>query len=78
MTMIVVSHHIPSTMRMADRVLLILPHARVEGSPDELRASQDPEVANFLDENAADTDEELSPAANPPQPRSDARAGSPR
>ena len=73
-TMIVVSHHIPSTMRMADRVLLILPHTRVEGSPAELRANSDPEVTSFLDENAADTDEELpsSPSA------SGATAGSPR
>lgn len=73
MTMIVVSHHIPSTLRMADRVLLILPHALVEGSPDELRASQDPEVTSFLDENAADTDEEVSA----PHPRG-GEAGSPR
>ena len=47
-TMIVVSHHIPSTMRMADQVLLLLPSGRVVGSPAELRRSDDPMVAEFL------------------------------
>jgi phospholipid/cholesterol/gamma-HCH transport system ATP-binding protein len=51
-TMIVVSHHIPSTLRMADRVLLLLGDRAVEGTPDELRTSPDPEVAEFLNENA--------------------------
>ncbi|HLK09828.1 MAG TPA: ATP-binding cassette domain-containing protein [Candidatus Binatia bacterium] len=51
-SMIVVSHHIPSTMRLADHVILLLPHAVVEGSPEALRRSPDPEVAAFLDEGA--------------------------
>jgi phospholipid/cholesterol/gamma-HCH transport system ATP-binding protein len=50
MTMVVVSHHIASTMRMADRVVLLLPDGPREGSPAELRQSRDPLVAGFLDE----------------------------
>jgi phospholipid/cholesterol/gamma-HCH transport system ATP-binding protein len=49
-TMIVVSHHIPSTMRMADEILLLLPRGPVTGSPEALRASDDAEVAAFLSE----------------------------
>jgi phospholipid/cholesterol/gamma-HCH transport system ATP-binding protein len=51
MTMVVVSHHIASTMRFADRVLLLLPHGQVSGTPEELRQSTDPRVAAFLNEN---------------------------
>ena len=51
-TLIVVSHHIPSTMRMADHVLLLLNNRAVEGSPAELRQSKDPEVVDFLDESS--------------------------
>jgi phospholipid/cholesterol/gamma-HCH transport system ATP-binding protein len=51
-SMIVVSHHIPSTMRLADHVILLLPERVVEGSPMVLRRSPDPEVASFLDEGA--------------------------
>ncbi|MET0151527.1 MAG: ATP-binding cassette domain-containing protein [Candidatus Binatia bacterium] len=58
-TMLVVSHHIPSTMRMADRVLLLLPHGAVEGQPRDLRAHPDPRVTAFLNE-----DPELGAAAN--------------
>jgi phospholipid/cholesterol/gamma-HCH transport system ATP-binding protein len=49
-TMIVVSHHIPSTMRMADRVLLLLANRAVEGPPERLREGADREVAEFLNE----------------------------
>ncbi|MBX3026609.1 ATP-binding cassette domain-containing protein [bacterium] len=48
MTVVVVSHDIPSTMRMADRVLLLLPGGAVEDSPAALQASTDPRVAAFL------------------------------
>lgn len=65
MTMIVVSHHIPSTMRMADHVLLLLPNARFEGSPAELRASADRRVTSFLDEEAEQPEEELAEVEEP-------------
>lgn len=66
MTMIVVSHHIPSTMRMADHVLLLLPHARFEGSPAELRASPDRRVTSFLAEEADQPEAELAEVEEPP------------
>lgn len=57
-TILVVSHHIASTVRLADRVLMLLPSRAVEGTPEELRASPDPEIAGFFDE---DLDESLEP-----------------
>jgi len=58
MTMIVVSHHIASTMRMASRILILLPDGAVAGTPDELRRAGDPRVVSFLDETleVAETD----------------------
>ncbi len=50
MTFIVVSHDVPSTMRMADRVVLLLGNRTIEGSPEELRNSADKEVADFFNE----------------------------
>jgi ABC-type transporter Mla maintaining outer membrane lipid asymmetry ATPase subunit MlaF len=49
-TMIVVSHHIASTMRLADWVVLLFPDAVVQGPPDELRRSADRRVVAFLTE----------------------------
>jgi len=51
MTMIVVSHHIPSTMRMAGHVVLLLPGGVVEGNPATLRNSEDASVRRFLTED---------------------------
>jgi phospholipid/cholesterol/gamma-HCH transport system ATP-binding protein len=47
-TMLVVSHDIDSTMRMAEHVLLLLPEGYVHGAPAELRASDDARVRAFL------------------------------
>jgi len=58
MTILIVSHHIASTVRLADRVLLLLPGRAVAGSPAELRASPDREISGFFDE---DLDESLEP-----------------
>jgi phospholipid/cholesterol/gamma-HCH transport system ATP-binding protein len=49
-TMLVVSHHIASTMRLAAWVLLLLPDGAVEGTPGTLRASADSRVTTFLSE----------------------------
>lgn len=54
MTMIVVSHHIPSTLRMADFILLVLPERSVTGSPEELLNSGDRGVVRFLDESSSE------------------------
>ena len=61
-TLIVVSHHIASTMRMADDVLLLLPDGPVTGTPAELRRSTNRSVAAFLDEGA-DHPEAFAPHA---------------
>ncbi len=50
-TMLVVSHHIVTTMRMADRVVLLLPHGKVEGTPADLSRSTDDRVSGFLHED---------------------------
>jgi phospholipid/cholesterol/gamma-HCH transport system ATP-binding protein len=51
MTMIIVSHHIPSTMRMAQRILLLINGNATAGSPQELQKSTDADVVDFLDED---------------------------
>ncbi len=51
MTMIVVSHDIHSTMRLADHVLLVLEARVLEGSPAELRQSDDAETAEFFSDD---------------------------
>ncbi len=50
-TIVVVSHHIPSTLRMAEQVLLMLPGATVAGSPKELLVHDDDRVRGFLHED---------------------------
>ena len=57
MTMIVVSHHVASTMRMAAHVLVLLPDGAFEGPPQALRESHDPRIVSFLSE---DVDESLA------------------
>jgi phospholipid/cholesterol/gamma-HCH transport system ATP-binding protein len=47
-TMVVVSHDVPSTMRMADWIVLLLPERAVEGEPRALAAGADREVVEFL------------------------------
>lgn len=53
-TMIIVSHHIATTLRSADRVVLLLGDAVVAGTPAELLRHPDPRVAHFLDEEPDD------------------------
>jgi phospholipid/cholesterol/gamma-HCH transport system ATP-binding protein len=48
MTMLVVSHDVPSTMRMADWLVMLLPERTVEGEPRALVAGADREVVEFL------------------------------
>lgn len=52
-TLLIVSHHIASTFRLADQVVLLLPGRSVSGPPDELAASGDPEVSGFFDEGSS-------------------------
>jgi phospholipid/cholesterol/gamma-HCH transport system ATP-binding protein len=60
-TIVAVSHHIPSTMRMASQVLVLLPDGAVQGTPDDLRRSTDPRIASFL---ADDVDESVARSAD--------------
>lgn len=53
-TVIVVSHDISSTMRMADWVVILLQGRAVEGTPADIRSSRDPAVANFLNPGGDD------------------------
>jgi ABC-type transporter Mla maintaining outer membrane lipid asymmetry ATPase subunit MlaF len=48
MTMLVVSHDVPSTMRMADWMLLLLPERAVEGEPRALATGADRDAVEFL------------------------------
>ena len=48
-TMILTSHHISSTLRIADHVAFILDGGAVCGSADEIHASSDPRIARFLE-----------------------------
>ena len=50
MTVIVVTHEMPSAFRIADRIAMLYKGSfRLVGSKDEIRASQDPRVRQFLD-----------------------------
>lgn len=55
MTMILVSHHIPSTLRMAHRVVLVLTDEVVQGTPGELIESNDARIVRFLNEHVDDS-----------------------
>lgn len=59
-TVLVVSHHIASTLRLADHALLLLPGRSVEGKPADLRRSEDAEVADFFDEDLSIDDVSLA------------------
>ena len=54
MTVVIVSHDIPSTLRMADHVVLLSEDGVFEGSPAELRASPVGAVAAFLDPDGSE------------------------
>jgi phospholipid/cholesterol/gamma-HCH transport system ATP-binding protein len=49
-TMLVSSHHIPSTIRMADQVVLLRPSGGVAGTPAALHDHPDPQIASFFNE----------------------------
>lgn len=50
MTILVVSHHIPSTLRMADHILLFLGDRHVSGTPEDMRHHPDAEITAFFEE----------------------------
>lgn len=56
-TILISTHHIPSTMRLADQVLLLWNQRVVSGTPQELRDSNDATVAEFFNEEVLDLPE---------------------
>jgi phospholipid/cholesterol/gamma-HCH transport system ATP-binding protein len=56
-TMLVSSHHIPSTMRMADQVVLLLRGGAAVGAPETLRNSPEPRIAGFFNEEVDESPE---------------------
>jgi phospholipid/cholesterol/gamma-HCH transport system ATP-binding protein len=49
-TVIVVTHELPSAFRIADRIAMLYKGSfRSVGTKDEIRSSQDPRVRQFLD-----------------------------
>jgi len=49
MTMIVTSHHISSSMRMADQLIYLVAGKTISGTPDEIQRHSDPRLRAFLD-----------------------------
>jgi len=47
-TIVVVSHHVASTMRMAEQVSIVLPEGIRTGTPDEMERHEDPRIQAFL------------------------------
>jgi len=68
-TMLVSSHHIPSTMRMADQVVLLRQDGTVSGAPTELQNSPDPWVAGFFNEEVDESLEAEAPVSERPAER---------
>jgi phospholipid/cholesterol/gamma-HCH transport system ATP-binding protein len=66
LTLVVTSHHIPSSLRMADHIVFLVDGAAVSGTPDELRASRDKRITDFLEAEHGALDEEalLTPAGS--------------
>ncbi len=48
LTMVVTSHHLESTLRMADHIVFLTGGKAFTGTPEELLRSQEPEIVEFL------------------------------
>jgi phospholipid/cholesterol/gamma-HCH transport system ATP-binding protein len=59
LTMIVTSHHLASSLRMADRLVFMADGRAISGTPDQLLRSDDPRLVEFL---SAERDDGPSPA----------------
>jgi phospholipid/cholesterol/gamma-HCH transport system ATP-binding protein len=58
LTVVVVTHELESTFRIADRIIMLDETAKTiiaTGDPRELKSSQDPRVRNFLNPRTKDT-----------------------
>jgi phospholipid/cholesterol/gamma-HCH transport system ATP-binding protein len=52
LTLLVTSHHMASSMRMGDQLILLLEGGAVCGAPSELARSDDPRITGFLGRDA--------------------------
>ena len=57
LTLIVTSHHIASSLRMADRLVFMVDGIAISGRPGELLASEDKRVVEFLEAESDGADE---------------------
>jgi phospholipid/cholesterol/gamma-HCH transport system ATP-binding protein len=48
LTLVVTSHHLASSLRMADRIVFLVDGRAVSGSPQELLHSEDRRIVDFL------------------------------
>ena len=48
LTLVVTSHHVASSLRMADQLVLLADGRAISGTPDELASSEDPAIVAFL------------------------------
>lgn len=55
-TLILTSHHMASTLRMANQLVMLLEGGAVSGAPHALIAEGDPRVVDFFDESDAGVD----------------------
>lgn len=53
LTLIVSSHHIASSLRLADQLVLLKDGVALSGTPDHLAGSDDPRIADFLGADGA-------------------------
>jgi phospholipid/cholesterol/gamma-HCH transport system ATP-binding protein len=70
-TMIVTSHHIPTTLRMADHVVFLLDGKALEAAPDMVRTSASESVRDFI---AAEDPEAFDAVRKPKDRESDGRS----
>jgi phospholipid/cholesterol/gamma-HCH transport system ATP-binding protein len=67
LTLIITSHHLASSLRMADRIVFLVDGRAIAGTPEDLLRSTDKRVREFLkaDSDAAEP-AELAPASASP------------
>jgi phospholipid/cholesterol/gamma-HCH transport system ATP-binding protein len=82
-TLVVTSHHLASSLRMADRIAFLVDGNAVMGTPQQLLANKDPRIADFLAAESAgvvDFDADARGNAHPdadsaPDPATPAKTG---
>ncbi|TWT86933.1 putative ABC transporter ATP-binding protein [Pseudobythopirellula maris] len=72
-TSVIVTHDMRSVLKLADRIVMLYPHTRLEpgepqvifeGTPDEIEASDDPRVSQFVRGEAGERLDEMRAEAN--------------